>query len=315
MSFPSYSQWVDQGLHRPLLYLSDERKDKRQDLKNVFPEFQSAMIFLFSYANFKKSLQQYYTDPSRKRKNLLKMAGFALAFQGKDYHYELKTNLQIIGQKIEDVYPGIKNFCSLDVHPVLERDMAFRSGLGWFGKNSMLISRQHGSYFMLGSLLLSQKLPLPFPRYQETDHCGVCTQCIDACPTQAIDGNNRTLIAEKCISTFTIEIFKDNVLPPPGYTDGQGEIFGCDICQDVCPWNKKVMRTLQKRDDGMTSNQMDEHSPALVLIRKFFFERDLKEVIEELKSLSNRKFRQLFQGTSLERTGRKGILKNLLPFL
>src|SRR5690606_21900042 len=183
------------------------------------PEFQSALVFLFSYQEAKKWLMENkeYT-----------VAGYSLGFGGEDYHRALKSRLQRIAESLNR--PEIKIFFSLDAQPIMERDLAYRAGLGWFGKNSMLISRKEGSYFIIGSILFSEKLEVE-PNQIELDHCGKCNACAESCPTEAIDPQTRTLISEKCISTFTIETFKE-APAPDGFEKSRGEIFGCDICQD-----------------------------------------------------------------------------------
>jgi epoxyqueuosine reductase len=151
----------------------------------------------------------------------------------------------------------------------------------------MLISKKHGSFFLISSILINKKLNLN-TRTIEIDHCGNCTKCIDACPTNAII-DNKVIDANKCISTFTIELFKD-AEAPKGYPTNRGEIFGCDICQDVCPWNTKPLDKSELME-----------SPEYLKI----FEETNLEVI------SNREFKKIFKGTSLERTGRVGLLKNI----
>jgi epoxyqueuosine reductase len=152
----------------------------------------------------------------------------------------------------------------------------------------MLINKKLGSYFLISSIFLDKKLDLS-SKPVEPDHCGTCTRCIDACPTSAIiDG--RQIDASKCISTFTIEMFKDNVEAPKGYPSEREEIFGCDICQDVCPWNAKPL----------LRSELGNYAA---------FEKTFKNI--DLTSISNREFKRVFKGTSLERTGRVGILKNI----
>ncbi len=153
---------------------------------------------------------------------------------------------------------------------------------------------------MIGSLLLKKKLSIQ-PRSVEVDHCGNCTACVDACPTSAIDGNNRTLVAEKCISTYTIEIFKDQE-PPAGFLKSRGEIFGCDICQDVCPWNRKPL----ERTAPVFSLQ-----ERYGFLRQWFFEIKRSELKAIISSFSNRSFKRKLFGTAFDRPGRIGWLKNL----
>ena len=270
-----YHKWVNEGFHGSLGYLSDHRKELRSSIKNFYPEFQSALVFLFDYT------------PSAKNNIENKdhhFAAYTKGFDGMDYHYWIKDKLEQIKIKL-DIEHCI---FSIDAQPVLERDLAQRAGLGWFGKNSMLINKKHGSYFIISSIFLDKKLPLG-PKQIELDHCGTCTRCIDACPTNAIL-DHRQIDASKCISTFTIEQFKDDVEPPEGYPTERGEIFGCDICQDICPWNSKPL--LRSKLGSFAE-----------------FEKIFKNI--DLENISNREFKRVFKGTSLERTGRVGILKNI----
>ncbi len=292
-SFPQFQAWLNRHDEGILHYLTGERAEKRQSLQNYWPSCQSALSFCFSYIEAKKFLEVNNPD--------LKIAAYVHGFQGLDYHLVLRDYLNEIAKKLRESYPEMEIKLSLDTQPILERDLAFRVGLGWVGKNSMLISRTQGSFFILGSLLLSQKLPLQV-KIQETDHCGTCRACIEVCPTEAIDEENRTIIANKCISTFTIEQFKETE-PPLGYEKGTGEIFGCDLCQDVCPWNKKILQT-------SVADRSIEHSKIHT-----FFGRPTDVILSSLEELSNNQFRQFFKNTPLERTGRIGLLKNLKAYL
>tara|TARA_X000000950_G_scaffold288910_1_gene408316 strand:+ start:3495 stop:4334 length:840 start_codon:yes stop_codon:yes gene_type:complete len=271
-------------------YLEGERGKIRESLKNYFPEFQSAISFLFSYKSEKLTLDQI----TKKQK----VAGYAFGFEGRDYHYFVLEALN----KISDLFfSDIKDKKTVvDTSPVLDRDLAYRAGLGWFGKNSMLISRNHGSYVMIGSILLGEKLELPI-KEKESDHCGTCTRCIDACPTFAIDPETRTVNSEKCIPYFTIELFKDSELPPKGY-DQMDEFFGCDICQEVCPWNRPLEHDLTKTTE-LTDYQKK--------ISDFFLNKTISEIQNELKSMSKRKYSREWKDSSFCRTGRDGVLKNL----
>lgn len=287
-TFDIYQKWVEEDYQGPLKYLSDERKDKRKSLKEIFPEFQSALVLLFDYSSDKKLLNQLHGD--------LKFGSYAFGFEGEDYHYWIDRALNEIARELKQ-----ENFkICVDTAPVLERDLAKRAGLGWVGKNSMLIHKRHGSYVMIGSLLLSQKLEIE-TKAIEPDHCGTCTACLDSCPTDAIL-DNRTINARQCISTYTIELFKeDQNAVPEGYPDNNSHFFGCDICQEVCPWNSKPL----SRADIPELNDKQK------LIHEFFLNKSPKEVEEELNQMSNREYKKIFKGTSFERTGRLGILKNL----
>ena len=275
-SWTHYEKWIDNNYHGPLKYMADERKDLRASLNNFYPEFKSALVFLFDYTSTAKKNQndQNY-----------KFAAYTKGFDGIDYHYWIKDKLEKIAKDL-----GIENYkLSIDAQPVLERDLAFRAGLGWFGKNSMLINQKKGSFFLISSILLDQELNLS-TKTLETDHCGNCTRCIVACPTDAIV-SDRVIDANKCISTFTIETFKE-AEPPKGYPTARGEIFGCDICQEVCPWNSKPLL-------NSVSDNKEVH------FEEIFQNTDLNQI-------SNREFKRIFKGTSLERTGRVGLLKNII---
>lgn len=289
-SYDRYSKWVTAGHAGSLNYLTDERKQKRQSLKSVYPEAMSALVFLFSYTHSKKFQGEV--------KPIAKVASYTTGFDDMDYHHWVKEKLELIGERLKLKNNELEFGVSLDVHPVLERDLAHRSGLGWFGKNSMLINREFGSYTVIGSLILNTKLDTIPDRNVELDHCGTCTRCIDACPTNAIMAKERSVDTEKCISTFTIEKFKDDT-PPDGYPDKSVNVFGCDICQEVCPWNNKPLM----RSDSKSSKWVE------------FFNRDLSVIMSELESMSNKGFKTFFKSTSFERLGKKGLIKNLTKFL
>ena len=289
-SWEKFKSWIHNKGEGDLLYLSDHRKNLRADIKNFFPEFQSALVFLFDYTGVKKSLKDYEMNQ--------KIAAYSMAFDGDDYHFVIKNRLEKIALELKKNFK-FKWVISLDIHPVMERDLAYRAGLGWFGKNSMLIHPKKGSYFLIGSLLLSIQLPVDAPLVV-TDHCGSCRACVDACPTEAIDGNSRTLKANLCLSTFTIEKRKDEP-PPMGREKSPQEIFGCDICQDVCPWNRKPLFKAQKQkfsEKGMENI-------------RFWLLRSPSEIYLEISKMSGRAYQRLFKGSVFTRPGKKGILKNL----
>ena len=187
-SFDRYADWVDKKNHGPLGYLADHRKDLRKSLQSVRSDCKSAVVFLFDYHSTRRALEAIY---QRDDYNDLKVASYSLAFNDGDYHLDLTQKLDVLGNFLVNNNTGLEYSFSLDVHPVLERDLAFRAGLGWFGKNSMMISKDNGSFFLIGSLILNQKLDIE-KRSVEVDHCGECRACVDACPTDAIDGESRT---------------------------------------------------------------------------------------------------------------------------
>ena len=205
--------------------------------------------------------------------------------RGDDYHHVLRARLNHLLAKIQQDIPGCRGRGVVDTAPLLERDFARRAGLGWFGKNTMLLNKRLGSYFFLGALLLDLELR-PDPVH-ETSHCGTCTACLDACPTQAFPEPG-VLDSRRCISYLTIEL-KGPV--PEDLRQGMGDwIFGCDICQEVCPWNRKAPITTEPAFQPRT---------------------DLVAVdLIELLGLSPESFRQRFRGTALTRTKRRGLLRN-----
>lgn len=289
LSYEKYQSWVKQGNSSYLTYLSDERANKRKSLLEIFPNFKSALVFLMPY---KKS-------PSGK--NGFKIADYVMAFNDQDYHQALPENIKKFLHQFEwsDKAPYK---IVLDTSPVLERDLAYRAGLGWFGKNSMLINKKWGSYFIIVSVLFEIKLVFDTkkadsPTAFETDHCGSCNACVESCPTQAIIKDKRQIEIDKCIASYTIEIFTDKKNPPTGSSKGK-EIYGCDICQTVCPWNSKI-------------ETLDEIHYKDSLTNTIFLNNSADDIIENLKRMSKRQFKKLFAHSPIARTGRDSLIKNI----
>lgn len=305
LSVDYFTEWIHQKKNGPLSYLEGERFTKRLDIKNHWPDFESSLVFLFSYHDTHQYLQEFYQKKSDW--NGLKLGSFTLGFEGLDYHDILKNKLNQIGNRLKKEF-DLDFKITLDTHPVLERDLAYKAGLGWFGKNSMLINKEEGSFVIIGSLLLNKKIGLEINSI-DNDHCGQCTLCIDQCPTKAIDPITRTIIAEDCISTYTIEQFKLDTIPSKNMDLKSGFIFGCDICQDVCPWNKRIDRI--KKDSLFEALQPEP----LEKITNFFLSQPIEKIQNELEKMSNKDFIKKFQGTSFERSGKRGLLKNLKLYL
>ena len=204
--------------------------------------------------------------------------------QGADYHDIIPARMKELVQFIEQQVGGpVKNRYYTDTGPILERDLAQRAGIGWIGKNTCLINPKTGSYFFISEILLGHELE-PDPPFL-TDHCGTCTRCIQACPTDCILPN-RTLDATRCIAYLTIEL-KDDI--PVDLRDKIGDwTFGCDICQQVCPWN----RFAPEGDSAFTNT------------------RTPQTLTEEL-SLTPHAFNQRFKGSPVKRTKRRGYLRNI----
>ena len=259
-----------------------DARQRRADPKLILPECKSILVLAYPY----EPAPALTPNPSPEERGELKgkIAAYALT---DDYHLFLKEKLQAIVDFIEtEIGHPVPNRWYTDTGPILERDMAERAGLGWIGKNTCLINPKAGSYFFLAEILLGIELPIDEPF--TSDHCGTCTRCIDACPTQAIL-TDRTLDANLCISYLTIEN-KGEI--PEELRPQLGEwIFGCDICQQVCPWNGKALQR--------SSAQTFEHSI-----------KSEQNLIEEL-SLTPQEFNKKFKNNPVKRAKRRGYLRNV----
>jgi epoxyqueuosine reductase len=216
-----------------------------------------------------------------------KIAQYAL---GRDYHDVLREKLNRLLALIQADFPHVAGRGVVDTAPLLERDFARRAGLGWFGKNTMLIHPKLGSFFFLGALLLDIDLPADAPF--ATSHCGTCTRCLDACPTDAFPAPG-WLDSRRCISYLTIE--KRGAIDEELRPGLENWIFGCDICQDVCPWNRKAPFA---------------SDPALAP-RDELVAPDLLRLLE----ISEDEFRRQFRGTALFRAKRSGLVRNVAVVL
>jgi epoxyqueuosine reductase len=224
LSMDIYESWIERGQHGTMDYLKSHMHLKAHP-KEIRPRVQSAFVFAIPY----------YPHPWPLEKDMPK-TGVALYAQGRDYHIQIKSRLRKACEKLKDLYPGHDFYVFTDSAPVLERDLAYRAGLGWFGKNTCLIDREAGSLFHIAEILTSLESPEQAPSLSH-DFCGRCTKCIEICPTSALS-ENRSLDATKCISYWTIESAepaREELRSKFG-----GWVFGCDLCQTVCPWNIKL---------------------------------------------------------------------------
>jgi epoxyqueuosine reductase len=263
--FPRLQAWLDAGHAGGMDYLHAQA-EARRDPRAVYPEVRSVVMVALNY---------FAGGPS---------GGVARYARGPDYHAVVRERLKLLGAWLKEQVPGCWGRVCVDSAPLLERDFARRAGLGWFGKNTMLLDKRLGSWFVLGGMLVD--LPLtPTPAF-EASHCGTCTRCLDACPTGAFVAP-WTLDARRCISYWTIEL-KRPLDEPMRFGIGDW-LYGCDVCQEVCPWNRKVplATVLTPRPDL-------EHVDAA-----------------ELLSLDAAAFRERFTGTALHpRPGRPVVLRN-----
>ncbi|HSQ25511.1 MAG TPA: tRNA epoxyqueuosine(34) reductase QueG [Anaerolineales bacterium] len=222
--FPTFLSWVDAGYHGQMEYLNHERsRQRRADPGLILPECRSILVLGMPYWTSHPQIDFSGEDKGR-------VSAYAW---GDDYHDVFKQRLQVLVSFIEgQVGHVVQHRWYTDTGPLLERDLAQRAGLGWIGKNTCLINPHQGSFFLLAEILMDLELEpdLPF----ESDHCGNCTRCLDACPTGCILPE-RVIDSRRCISYLTIEL-KGEI--PPDLRSLMGDwVFGCDICQQVCPWN------------------------------------------------------------------------------
>ena len=264
-------QWLNKGYHGQMRYM-ENHFDKRIDPTKLVEGAKSVVTLMYNYHNDEKQ-----TDP-----NAPKMSTYAY---GKDYHFVVKDKLKTLLSRIQEEVGEVSGRCFVDSAPVLERDWAKHSGMGWIGKNSLLINKKQGSFFFLAELIIDLELE---PDAPIRDYCGTCTRCIDACPTDAIvepylvDGS-------KCISYFTIEL--KEAIPIEVKGKFENWMFGCDICQDVCPWNR-----FSKRHN---EPQFEPHPDLLGMTKN-----DWEEVTEEV-------FRELFRRSAVKRTKFQGLKRNI----
>lgn len=265
-------KWLNQGLHGQMSYMANHF-DKRIDPRKLVDGAKSVVSLLYNYHN--PELQKEDDAP--------KISQYAY---GKDYHQVVKKKLHTLINYLQEEIGDVNGRCFVDSAPVLERDWAKRSGLGWIGKNTLLISREQGSYFFLAELIIDIELDYDGP---VKDYCGTCTRCIDACPTDAISPEGYWMDGSKCISYFTIEL-KEEI---PSEMKGKFEnwMFGCDICQQVCPWN----RFAKKHQEPMF-----EPHPDLMHMTK----ADWEEITEDV-------FRKVFQKSPVKRTKYAGLRRNI----
>ncbi len=277
-SYPIYQSWVDAGLHGEMAYLARESaKERRGDPLLILPECQSILV-----------LGIHYSPPQSFQSKENNSSGQIAAYASNlDYHDFLKPRLQAIIKFLETETGGeIPNRWYTDTGPILERELAQRAGLGWIGKNSMLIHPKAGSYFILAEIFLG--IELNPDSIVITDHGGSCTRCIEACPTDCILPN-RTLDANRCLSYLTIE--KKGAIPKELRTATKNWVFGCDICQQVCPWNRfaPIQRDMAFSHRAETTDI---------------------NLIEELK-LDAVAFNKKFKGSPIKRSKRRGYLRNV----
>lgn len=264
--------WLDRGCHARMGYMANHF-EKRTDPTLLVEGAQSVISLLLNY----------YTDKLQQDPHAPLLSKYAY---GKDYHFVMKEKMHQLLEFIKTIHPEVAGRAFVDSAPVLDRAWAKKSGLGWIGKNSNLISRTAGSFVFIGEIILN--LELEYNQIPESDFCGSCTLCIEACPTGAIL-DNRTLDSEKCISYQTIENKGDI---SPGLEGKLSNcIFGCDICQDVCPWNRKALKHKEPEFDP---------APGLMELST-----------KDWSKLERDQYNQLFHQSAVKRAGLKKLKGNL----
>jgi epoxyqueuosine reductase len=282
-----FENWLELGRHGEMGYLATERScQRRADPRQILPECRSILVLGIRYPKPGSTFKERRDDQLERTVEISgRVASYAW---GDDYHELLSDRLQALVGFIEQLYGApVPNRWYTDTGPLLERDLAQRAGLGWIGKNTCLIHPGLGSYFLLAEILLGIELEPDDPMV--SDHCGSCTRCLEACPTECILPD-RTIDAKHCISYLTIEL-KGAI--PVDLRSQLGEwVFGCDICQEVCPWNIRFAK-----DEGREAfNTRSDHVRPDLLI--------------EL-SLSPQEFNKKFKGSPIKRAKRRGYLRNV----
>ena len=257
---PRLEQWLNQNMHGKMGYMANYF-DKRLDPTQLVEGAQSVISLVYNY----------YPQEDLAEEDNYKIAKYAY---GKDYHFVIKQKLKDLLAYIREEIGEINGRVFVDSAPVMERAWAQKSGLGWVGKHSLLLNRKQGSFFFLAELIIDLELEYDGP---VKDYCGTCTRCMDACPTDAMP-EPYVVDGSRCISYFTIELKAQEKIPEEFKGKFENWIFGCDICQDVCPWNRfskphrepdflpdETMRTMKKKDwEEITQevfNNVFKHSP------------------------------------------------------
>lgn len=264
--------WLKAGMHGNMQYM-ENHFDLRIDPAKLVPGAKSVITLL----------KNYYPEETN-TKDDLKISKYAL---GKDYHNVIKTNLKNLIKELQQKIGEFSGRGFVDSAPVLERSWAQRSGLGWIGRNGNLITKNSGSFFFIATLIVDIELDYDDPFAK--DFCGNCRRCVEACPTEAILPN-KVINGSKCISYFTIEL-KEEIIPEEMKGRFNNWMFGCDICQDVCPWNRFSKAHNEK-----------EFSPIPEILN--FTSGDWEALSEEA-------FKKIFKNSALSRAKLKGIQRNL----
>jgi epoxyqueuosine reductase len=267
---PRLEKWLKAQRHGKMSYM-ENHFDKRLDPTLLVPGSRSVVSLLYNY--YQPRIQPVEAP---------KVSMYA---QGEDYHFVIKDKMRELLASIREEVGEVNGRCFVDSAPVLDKAWAAKGGLGWIGKHSNLLSKQQGSFYFISELIIDLDLE---PDAPTTDHCGQCTRCVDACPTDAII-EPYVVDGSKCISYFTIELKESTPAELKGSFDDW--VFGCDVCQDVCPWNRFSKQTKEERFRPKEAIQN-------------WTRDDWYEISEDV-------FRKAFKDSPLKRTGFSGIKRNL----
>lgn len=269
---PRLTKWLKESKHGGMSYM-ENHFDKRLDPTLLVPGAKSVISLLFNY----------YNPDGQKDEDAPKISMYAY---GEDYHHVVKRKLKDLMRRISEEIGSVDGRVFVDSAPVMDKAWAARSGLGWIGKNSNLINKVQGSYFFIAEAIIDLELEADSPI---KDYCGTCTACIDACPTEAIV-QPYVVDGSKCISYFTIEL-KDNIIPSDYAGQFDNWAFGCDVCQQVCPWNRFSLKHNEPA--------FDPHESMMGLAPI-----EWQEMTEEV-------FREIFRRSPVKRAGYDGLKRNL----
>lgn len=265
-------KWLQNDLHGEMSYMANHF-DLRVDPRKLMPNAKSVISLSYNY----------YTDKKQSDTEAPRISMYAF---GRDYHKVIRKKLKSLVRQLQGEIGDFAARIFVDSAPILERDWAKRSGMGWIGKHTLLLNKKVGSYFFLAEIICDLEL-----EYDHTvkNHCGDCTRCIDACPTGAISEKGYVLDASRCISYLTIEL--KNEIPKSFHEQMAGWMFGCDICQQVCPWNRFAVH-----------HEESEFAPKKELL-------DMTK--EDWIDLNEVTFNELFSGSAVKRTKFEGLKRNI----
>lgn len=264
-------EWLNRGYHGEMSYM-ENYFEKRIDPRKLVEGTKSVVVLAYNYHN-----------PEPRRAGAYKISQYAY---GKDYHFVIKEKMKTLLEDIRREVAPVQGRVFTDSAPVMESDWAQRAGIGWQGKHTLIIHPKAGSYFFLSEMMLDIELIYDDPI---RDYCGTCTRCIDACPTDAIDPEGYLLDGSKCLSYATIE--KKGAFPEELEEKTEDWIFGCDICQEVCPWNR--FSTPHEEPEFMP------HPDLLTMSR------------EEWQNLERERFQEIFRKSPVKRTKYAGLKRNI----